>query len=156
VEHGGVWAEEDPQPPPVVRLASQVLEHSPARLVDMEVPCCRVASPDSLIEGGQQHRQRLQDADEGPLGNLEAVCVKRGGDAFQRPAEHVLLHQQPGEELRGEASLQDRLRRNLGDQHAGNRAMAGPTVGRTAMDDPHDPYLPVDLLGGLLAEGRIR
>ena len=156
MEHGGVRAEEDPQPPPVVRLAGQILEHSPARLVDMEVPCCRVAGPDGPIEGGQQHRQPLQDADEGPLGNLEAVGAKRGDDAFQRSAEHVLLHQQSGEELRGEASLQDRLRRHRGDQHTANRAVAGPTVGRTAMDDPHDPYLPVDLLGGLLAEGHVR
>jgi hypothetical protein len=52
MEHGGVRAEEDPQPPPVVRLAGQILEHSPARLVDMEVPCCRVAGPDGPIEGG--------------------------------------------------------------------------------------------------------
>lgn len=124
--------------------------------VDVEVLGCRVASLDGLIEGASSTDSAFKTPTRVPW-RLEAVGVKRGDDAFQWPAEHVLLHQQPGEEPRGEASLQDRLRRNRGDQRASNRAVSlGPTVGRTTMDDPHDPFLPIDLLGGLLAEGRER
>ena len=77
---------------------------------------------------------------------------QRGDDPVRGPAQHELLHQQPGQKPGGEPALADRLGHRWGDQHAADRATAAAPVGRAAVHDPGQLDLPVDLLAALLAE----
>ena len=77
---------------------------------------------------------------------------QRGRDPVRGPAQHELLHQQPGHKPRGEPALRDRFRHRRRGQHPADRAAATPPVGRAAGHHPDQPDLPVDQLAALLTE----
>jgi hypothetical protein len=114
-----------------------------------------VTGADRRLQGRQQRRDLLQNADQGALGDVETLVAQRRGDPAQRTAMDVLLDQQPRTELGREPAPGDRLGHRRGGQYPGHRAPAAATVPAAAVHDPHEPHLPVDLLTRLLTKGNI-
>jgi hypothetical protein len=57
-----------------------------------------VAVADQLRQWGQQVRARREHPGQGALGQVEPVVGQRGDDPVRGPAQHELLHQQPGQD----------------------------------------------------------
>jgi hypothetical protein len=111
-----------------------------------------VAFADLACQRGDQVRASGEHPGQGALGQVESVMGQRGRDPMGGPAQHELLHQQPGQKPRGEPALADRLRYRWRGQHPADRAAATAPVGRAADHDPYQPHLPVDQLATLFAE----
>ena len=132
-EHGRVRGDERPQPPAVVLLVRDVLEHLPGGLVAVRVPGLPGMGGDRLRPGCQQRRDLLQLAGQGAGRDVQPLGGQRGHDPVHRPAQHVLLVQQPGQEPGGEQPLRDHLgRRRRAGRRSARRTRSGAGSGGAA------------------------
>ena len=118
----------------------------------MRVPGLPAAGGDRLRPRRQQRRDLLQLAGQGAGGDVRPLGGQRRHDPVHRPAQHVLLMQQPGQEPRGEQPLRDHLgrRRRAGRLRPVARAAAPVAAAPQQNPDQRDP--PVDQLAVLGAD----
>ena len=118
----------------------------------MRVPRLPAMGGDRLRPRRQQRRDLLQLAGQGAGRDVQPLGGQRGHDPVHRPAQHVLLMQQPGQEPGGEQPLRDHLGRRRRAGRPRPVARAAAPVAAAAQQDPDQFDLPVDQLAVLGAD----
>ena len=118
----------------------------------MRMPGPPAMGGDRLRPGRQQRRDLPELADQGAGRDLQPLGGQRRHDPVHRPAQHVLLVQQPGQEPGAEQPLRDHLGRRRRAGRPRPVARAAAPVAAAAQQDPDQRDPPVDQLAVLGAD----
>ena len=104
----------------------------PAGLIDMQMPGGSVAVDDRPRQRASRSQHAANTPGQGALGDVEPVVGQRGDDTVHGAAEHELLVQQPGQEIRGKRPLPIALGYRWCDQDPAEDTPAGPPAGSSS------------------------